>query len=273
MNKKTLLCVAGITAIFGTAFSFFSGSTIDSPLKRVSFTSGGDMQGSYHGMTIKEIDDKSAMVCVEDAKWHNQIPQVNEYIVPKTVLEDIQKIFNENKLASCEKKPKSPVVALDAATSGYNFYFKDKDISFKSTQMLSKDNYDALKKISLCVAEACKKGERLPGLFLEKDAKGELPIEQAAENGNIGIRVIGYKGKLLTVLVQNATDAEKVVSINSKLIDLAKPDLILAEKNENKTVKLIKYSRYEHNWKLDKRLDAGKYCLTLGDYKTEFEIR
>lgn len=280
MNKKIviggLLCTLGLGSIFGLntgcAFGFF-GSTIDSPLKEVSFTSGGDMQGSFHGMSVRELDDKNALVCYEDAAWHNEAIRVKEYIVPKSLLDDIKTIFNENKLAKCAKAPKSPFFAHDAATNSYDFTFEEKNIHFSSSQMLSSSNYAALKKISACVSDSCQKGERLPGLVLKPDAEGNMPIAYAAVPGKLAIKVVGYKNKTLTIAIGNNTEEEKTISLASKLVDLANPNVIVAEQITDDISKLPEHYNDDYRWKLDKRLNPGKYSLTLGECTTEFEIQ
>ena len=280
MNKKIviggLLCAVGLGSIFGLstglAFGFF-GSTIDEPLKEVSFTRGGDMQGSFHGMTVRVLDDKNALVCYEDAKWHNEAVRVKEYIVPKTVLDDIKTIFNEHKLAKCENAPMSEMFAYDAATSSYYFDFEKKRVKFSSNQKIPVEARDALRKISACVSESCQKGERLPGLVLEPDAQGNMPIKYALDKGKLAIKVVCYRNKILSIAVGNDTEEEKELSMASKIIDLANPSVIVAERITSDTDKVPKHYNDEYSWKLDKRLDAGKYSLTLGGYTTEFEIK
>lgn len=281
MNKKVLigglLCIAGFTSLFGLgtgfAFDLFGTSTINQPLLEVHFSSGGDMQGSTHGMSVKAIGNNSALVKYDDAKWHNEIINVKEYVVPATVLEDIKTIFNDNKLARCEKASKSKFVVLDGATSSYYFTFKEKSIRFSSTQNLSKDNYTALKAIKKCVADACLKGKRLPVLVLEKDKDGYAPIKYVNEKGKLAIKVVGYNSQVLSIAIGNATEEDKKVSLNSKIIALDKDGSIVAEKTTQETIEMSKESNDEYRWKLDKPLEPGKYRVALGEYVAEFEIK
>ena len=276
MNKKIviggLLCLVGLGSVFGFALDLF-GSTVDAPLKKISFTRGGDMQGSYHGLTVSALDDKNALVCYEDANWHNEAIRVKEYIVPKSLLTDIKTIFNENKLAKCAKAPKSQFMALDAATSSYNFYFEEKDIRFNSNQTLSSSTYAALKKISACVADSCQKGERLPGLVLEPNAEGNMPIKYVKVPNKLAIKVVGYKNKSIYIAIGNDTKEKKEISLSSKLIDSANPSVIVAEHITDETNTLYELSNDDYIWKLDKGLTPGKYSLILGGYTTEFEIK
>lgn len=281
MNKKviigSLLCVAGLASIFGFntgfAFDFFSKSTVDEPLTSVHFSRGGDMQGSTHDMSVKAIDNTSAMVCYEDANWHNEAIVVREYIVPASVLEDVKTIFNNNKLLRCEKAPKSKFVVLDAATSSYYFDFGKRTIRFNSDQELPDGSNQALRAISKCVRDACQKGQRLPGLVLEKDKDGNMPLRTAVVKGQVAIKVVGYQNNCLKISIGNGTDEDKNVALKAKLVNLNNPEIIVANDLTDETIEVSKKYNYDYSWKLPNRLEAGKYGLSLGEYKTEFEIR
>lgn len=281
MNKKviigSLLCIAGFNAIFGLntglAFDFFSKSTVDEPLTSVSFVSGGDMQGSTHDMSVKAIDNTSAMVCFEDANWHNEAIVVQEYIVPASVLEDVKTIFNDNKLLRCEKAPKSKFMVLDAATSSYYFNFGKRTIRFYSYQELPDGSNQALREISKCVRAACEKGQRLPGLVLEKNKDGNMPLRTAVVKGQVAIKVVGYRNNYLQISIGNGTDEDKTVALKAKLVNLNAPENIVANDLTDETLQVSGHYNYDYSWKLPNRLEAGKYGLSLGAYNTEFEIR
>lgn len=280
MNKRilvgSLLCAVGLTTIFGFntgfAFDFFSKSSVDLPLKSVSFYRGGDMQGSTRDMSVEALDNDSAIVCYENAAWHHEAINVKEYIVPISVLEDIKNIFNNNKLVRCENAPKSKYMVLDGATSSYYFHFEKRTIRFSSTQELPDGSYEALREISKCVSNACEKGQRLPGLVLRKDENGNMPTKNAVIKGKVGIKVVGYKNKNLNISIGNGLEQEQVVALQSKIVEINKPENIVAERITDETIKVSKLYNENHFWKLDKRLPAGKYSLKLGDYTTEFEI-
>lgn len=273
MNKRVIItCAIGLVTMFGVgtgfAFDFFGSSSVNLPLQEVAFTSGGDMQGSFHGMSVKRTDANSALVCYEDANWHNEAVAVKEYMVPAGVLEDIKTIFNNNKLARCEKAAKSKYQVLDGATNSYRFYFDKKSIYFSSTQNLSKANYDALREISKCVAAACEKGERLPGLVLEKDRDGNRPLRRALIKGEMAVSVVGYKNKDMIISIGNDMDADKSVGLKFKLTELNN-NKVVAEKITDEEISVSKHSDYEYIWKLEN----GKYRLYLGGYSTDFEIK
>ncbi|MDO4204139.1 MAG: hypothetical protein Q4D07_06585 [Selenomonadaceae bacterium] len=281
MNKKiilgVLLCAAGLSALFdsgiGSAFSLFGKSVIDSPLKGVSFTRGGDMQGSFHAMSVRIIDEQTAMVCYEDASWHHEAIAVKEYLVPISVLDDIKTIFNSNKLVRCEKASASKFIVLDGATSSYSFSFENRHVHFSSTQDISRDSYQALRDISDCVAAACKNGQLLPGLLLEKDEQGNMPTRNAVVKDAVGIKVVGYKNKTLQISIGNGFDEEKTVSLRALITPSDDPEKILFLKDTKDTVKLPPRYSDDYRWTLEKRLEPGKYCLTLGGCTAEFEIR
>lgn len=281
MNKKvfigSLLCAIGFTGIFGfstgSAFGLFENSKIDLPLRSVSFDRSGDMQGSQHSMSVEMLDDESALVCYEDASWHHEVVQVKEYIVPKTILEDIKTIFNDNDLAKCEKAPQSKYFVHDAATCSYAFDFKTKRIRFSSGQELPQGSNEALRKISSFVSEACQKGERIPGLYFEKDAEGNMPSRYAVQKGKVAIKVVCYRKNSLEIAISNDLDEEKEISLQSKITELGNPNVIVAERITDEKDKLPQHYNDTYYWKLNKRLEVGKYKLSFGEYITEFEIK
>ena len=272
-----LICAVGLTTILGFntgfAFDLFSKAIVDESLTSVSFHRGGDMQGSTHGLSIKAIDNNSALVCYEDAKWHFEAIDVKEYIVPITVLEDVKNIFNKNQLLRCEKAPKSKFRVLDGATSSYSFNFDKKRVYFSSTQELQNEQYEALREIKRCISDACQKGQRLPGLVLQLDADGNLPKRNAVSKGVVAIKVVGYKNNILHIAIGNGLEQEKIINPHAKLVNALNPGVVVAEKNSEAPLNLPKYYNEDYSWKLGKRLVPGKYILELGGYTTEFEIK
>ncbi len=273
---STLLCTAGFISAIGwgmePVFAFLGNSTVQEPLTSVSFSRGGDMLGSHHAMSVKAKGDK-AWVCYENAAWHNQVPEIEEYLVPVALLGDIKTIFNEQKLAKCEKAPKSKIFVCDGATSSYRFCFSKRCIHFSTTQELPDGAYAALQNISTCVADACQKGERLPGLALEKDAQGELPTKNVLEKGKVTVKVTGYKGQQLYFAVGNDTEQEQTIPREAKITELSNPTAVVAERSEKESIKLDRHTTHHDTWKLEKRLEAGTYRLDLGSYTTCFVIR
>lgn len=273
MNKGILigvmLGVAGFTFLFNSCIGF----AIDSPLKSIYFSSGGDMRGSMHILSVKAVDSTNALVCYEDASWHNEAVSVKEYLVPVSVLDDIKTIFNNNKLYRCENAPKSPFVILDGATHSYYFYFDKKSVRFSSTQNLSEADRTAIREIEKCTADACQKGKRLPGLVLEKDAEGNLPRRRVSTEGKTTIKVTGYKNQILTVCIGNGQNKDVTLSLNSKITLADNPDVIIFERNSKEKYKAAKNYNDEYELELNKRLEPGKYCLTLGGYSDVFEIK
>lgn len=278
MNKKVLLggllCVVGLSSMFVfNISSVFGMSSVSQPLKNIYFSSGGDMRGSYHGLTVKTLDNSSALVFFEDADWHNEAIAVKEYIVPVSVLEDIKTIFNKNKLARCEKAPMSKFVVMDGATSSYSFEFEDTRIRFSSSQNLSKENYDALREIRKFVDNACQKGQLLPGLVLEKNADGTAQSRYVNVKGKMAIKVVGYKEKTLTIALGNASEEQKSISLKAKITELNNPNKIVEQNATDKTKGMPAKYNDDFEWKLDNRLEAGNYQLDLGGYTTEFTIK
>lgn len=284
MNKRVsisillgALAVVGVTSFLGFnigyAFDFFAKSTVDEPLKKVVFNSGGDSLGSHHSMTVKALTNNTACVEYADAAWHHQIPEIKEYVVPSTVLEDIKQVFNKNKLARLEKAPNSKLMALDAATSSYSFEFEKKRVRFSSTQSLPKSGYQALRDIKKLVEEACQKGKLLPSLVVVRDKLDGKDNTYAVVKGQVGIKVTAYRQTGLDVTIGNGLEKEQAVSCVYQITTLAQPKVPVAAATTAETINVSSNENYEYRIALQEALAPGKYKLILGGYTTEFEIR
>ena len=280
LDKRALLsvvlCTLGWIGVLGltTGFTFNSfKSTVNEPLKSVVFYTGGDMQGSTKRMSVRALDNDTALVCYESAAWHNEALSVKEYLVSATVLDEIKSIFNKNKMLRYEKAPKAPFFAHDAGSSGYIFTFEKQRVAFSSNQVLPESAGQALKSIRSCVEAACAQGQRLPGLVLGKNEQGEMLMRNVMIKGKIGVTVVGYNDRCLTVSLGNGLEKEASLDLATKLTKLEQPEITIYEDKTDETIKIPKLSDMEHNINLPHRLEAGRYALTIGGYSTEFVIR
>ena len=280
LDKRALLsvvlCTLGWIGVLGltTGFTFNSfKSTVNEPLKSVVFYTGGDMQGSTKRMSVKALDNDTALVCYESAAWHNEALSVKEYLVSATVLDEIRSIFNKNKMLRYEKAPKASFFAHDAGSSGYIFTFEKQRVAFSSNQVLPESAGQALKSIRSCVEAACAQGQRLPGLVLGKNEQGEMPMRNVMIKGKIGVTVVGYNDRCLTVSLGNGLEEEASLALDTKLTKLEQPEITIYEYKTDETIKIPKLSDMEHNINLPQRLEAGSYTLSIGGYSTEFIIR
>jgi len=273
-----LLGAVGMTSIFGFgkawAMNWFGSKKIAAPLLAVSFSSGGDMLGSSHSLSVTAVDDGYALITYEDAEWHAQDPVVKEYKVTPVVLEEIKAVFNDKGMASWEKCPRSEIQVLDGATTGYSFRFADKSsVRFSSTQELPEGAYAALRKIRELAQKYCQKGELLPGLVTVPAKPEDMTNPREIIPERITLKAYQYRDKMLCARLGNGTDS--VITV--------KENYVLTKEGEN--IKLLpnrygQRERYVHpqyseefSLKLEKRLEAGNYTLNIDGYTTEFSIK
>lgn len=273
MKKKMTLILGALACGIGVwAISFWAFGTIDKPLLKFDYSSGGDMLGSYHYTTVKSLDKDNVLVVTGDKAWHGLDAVAQEYKVPKTVLADIQGIFNKHRMGNSDKALKSPFTVLDKGSSTYIFEFENKEVRIDSEQMLSEDTRLGIKEILAYISTQCKKGEKLPGLPIPKqnDKANNLrtPIE-----GRLAMEVFDYHGKIMEVRIANGLGNQKEIPLSYKLYKNGDEQNLISEKQMTKKVKLSPNSSKELEYELPERLQAGEYVLKIADLETRFVLQ
>lgn len=98
---------------------------------------GGGMDGGHHETEIRLTEDgASAQISVEDQEYWNAEAQKRTATVDASVLEQIDAIIRESKMAAWESCPASDMIALDAATTSVTISYAAGSFSFSSSQEL-----------------------------------------------------------------------------------------------------------------------------------------
>lgn len=274
MNKKiTLVLGAAICGIGVWAVSFLAFSTIDKPLLEFSYSSGGDMLGSYSFTSVKSLDKDHAIVITGKKDWHGTDAVSHEYKVPKTVLEGIKDIFNKHKMGNSDKAFKSPFKVLDKGSSSYSFVFENKSVEFDSERLLSSDTRLGIKEILSYIDSECKSGEKLPGLDDPKATDGKVYNLKRPVAGKIAMEVFNYQGKELMVRFSNGLTNPAEINLSYRLFKQGAGKTLVAEKQFGKKLKVFPDGFNEHTYDLPRRLEAGGYVLEIGDLQTSFVLK
>ena len=168
ITLKVVLIPTSLAIIVAVMFSFFKNNSDNAaakehaPLVAYSYSYSGDMEGSSTFLKIEKSEEGKALVTSSHSAWHNTDPEVSEYLVPDSVLKEIEKIYDKQKMYNYPALGRSDFIALDAGTGSYCFAFEDgSEIMFSDTQDIPQKGYEGLNKIRALIDEAAKQGERL----------------------------------------------------------------------------------------------------------------
>lgn len=268
-----LLAVAIIVLVMFGFNKFGKGNSDSYQLVKYQTSFGGDMIGSFSQLSIEKLDDETAIIRSCKAEWYSQDPTVGEYIVPISVLEEVNEVFRDSNLKRCKKLPDSKVFALDAGSTSYSFNFEDKDtISFDTNKIVPKKAYDAIRQIDDIIAKAMLDEYKLPALVI-------VPVDEEESynrlvDGACSIEVFEYYENYLHYRVLNGFDNEIELedSIAIYKLDGDNKVEIYSQSSDYPTTVSEQY-QYDSTILLENRLEAGKYQLVIADYQCEFEIK
>lgn len=155
-------------------------------LTAFSYSSAGDMLGSYDGVSVclEEADgEETVVIRIEEAASHTEEIQTTLYAADHALLEEIRQIFEENGMKRWEKCRESDIIAYDAATQHYCFSFDGVDaVQFSSTQELPTEARDALRAIFDAIERYETEENRLP--------EAVNTAETSAENVSAGMQTV-----------------------------------------------------------------------------------
>lgn len=273
--KKLIYIILGaavlMVCLFFTVKMIRDNRVFNSNLTRYSYSSGGGMDGGYTNIDVCLQNDGTAAVYKTETEWWNQLPETSEYIVDAKLLSDIQELFYGAKMSGLEYAMKSPVLVLDAATSGYYFRFGDDSVDFGSNQIIPKRAYDALRKMRTLIDEYASKGERLPGLEFREELKYDFEYNMPTD-GEVRVVVFDYgKGKL-DYEVLNGLDENLEYDGSYRLVS-GDGTVIVEGKAQSYAASVYAGSTEHYEIELDERLSPDSYCLEVMDYTADFVIR
>lgn len=271
-----VLSALPLCAVIMFLFNFSNKSEKENRLLSYSYSYGGDMTGGSRHTSVSRIDDSFALLSYSHTSWHSQYPEVREYYVPASVLEQISEIFVSYKMKHFSKLRKNPVFAYDKGTSHYSFSFENgENTSFNSNLLISKKGYEGIKKIHDLLTEASKKTECLPGFFVNNsDFDNEDSDIDTFTDGVCNIRIISYRKNCLEYQIANGLPDKLKLARNIflyKICDGAREEIFRRESSDSFSVN--SKSTYSDSVKLEgTRLEEGRYILSVSGYEQEFEI-
>lgn len=236
-------------------------------LNQYQYSSGGGMDGGYNSETVKRYDDIHARIAVESAEWHSQDPEVKEYLVDVSVLDELEGVVRKYRMNFWNRKEFSKVFICDGESIGYNFRFDENDFGF-SSQVYPAKYRNKLRKFDEIIEKYLQDATVLPGLINTKKADEEnydLP------EGELELYVYYYCDDDLGIRILNGKDEETEISRSYKIIN-NDTNQVIAEENSTYTTTVYPKSRDEMSFSLTERLGAGHYKIILGEIEIPFII-
>lgn len=243
-------------------------------LESYTYSRGGGMEGAHHFIKIGKVDEETALVIYSDQNWHYENPQIAEYYVPIATLMKIEKIYDSYRMYRYRHLPDSKFQILDGDTSSYHFWFEDnKSLSVSESQQIPKKAYDGFGKIKGIIEAATSAVQKLPGLVPDVITEEER-ISRTVE-GELRILVTEYSNNHLRYSIANGL--EETVEIEDridvfKIVDEERISVFHKEGSREYEV-YADYCHCESVQLKEKRLEIGRYVLSIDGHEAEFEIQ
>lgn len=101
-------------------------------LNRYYCATGGGMRGGYHQEEVVPKGNGHAVIRITRADWHNEKPEVEEYIVDAQVLSELEQVIRKYHINFWHKRKFTTMFVCDGESTSYSFRFGTKYISFSS---------------------------------------------------------------------------------------------------------------------------------------------
>lgn len=268
-----LLVIAGLV-FAGVRIVMNRNGKKHAPLVSYEWSYGGDMAGSSSGLKIAAQGDR-ALVVRSRQDWYGQDPQVEEYLVPLSVLERVGQLFDEYGMYRFDRLPENRVYALDAGTASYRAGYADgASLRFSDTQRIPEKGFAGLKAIDGVIDEAVRTGERLPGLVPAGGSGDDGADAWRPADGTAGLRVSAYREGRLSYAFGNATGEDVELSGRTRVFRLEDGERveIYADADEHSRTLYVSYYNEPETVAVG-RLEPGSYVLVFGGVEAEFTIR
>lgn len=242
-------------------------------LNSYTWSFGGDMVGSYRYRRIEKVDEERAMVHCLQAAQHNQDPETAEYYVPISVLQEVERLYDQYKIYRFPFLPESHVKVLDAGSDSYSFSFASgRDADFSDRKIISESGCSHLQEIDNVILNAIRDAEPLLGLVPDRSAEDRIP---EIPRNTVTLTVYEYFRGLLYFRIANGFDKNLELPMHVSLYRLGEDGstemLYDAAYTSPRTVYADNIQEEVLGQSIS--LAAGQYRLTVDDYETEFEIR
>lgn len=236
-------------------------------LNEYHYGSGGGMNGGYDSETVKRYDDTHALIKIERAAWHHQDPEVKEYLVDVSVLDELEGVVRKYRMNFWNRKEFSKIFICDGETKGYSFRFDENDFGF-SSQLYPAKYRDKLREFDGIIEKYLQNAAALPGLIHTKKTDVET---YELPDGELELYAYTYSGDYLGIRILNGTEEKAEIAQSYRLIN-ADTAQVVAERDDSYASTVYPRSQDEMSISLNERLDAGHYTLVLGDIEIPFEI-
>lgn len=235
-------------------------------LNQYRTSSGGGMSGGYSRETVKRLDDTHALVTVEKAEWYSQDPEINEYLVDVSIMDELEENIRKNRMNFWHRKKFTNLFIADGETDGYSFTFDKNEVRF-SSQYYPPKYSRKLERFGEIIEKYLQNARKLPGLV----RKGGNPNPDIPE-GVLDIYVCSYNGETIGVKILNGKDEPAEIACGYRIVQ-ADTGKTIAEKKDESTETVNPQSMDTRSFPVTERLGEGSYKLLLGDMEIPFEIR
>ena len=276
LMRKALYVAAAVAAavILVVAYKvmFGKGSKIDKEAL-ISFHrgTGGDMQGSSSNTYLRRYDDDRALLTLSHAGWHYEDPQITEYFVDVSVMDEIKAVFCKYRMHSWDGKKFTDMFVADGASTSYDFDFETMDVSF-SSQIYPERYANKLNEINAIIQRCIPEGERLPGLIMPELSEKERMAANHPEDDMVSLHVYEYSRNQLSYRFSNGTDEKTELASDYMLHKEGSDEMIAQAEAGSYTYSVYPHSRREITFQLEQRLEPGTYLLEAGGLNCRFEI-
>lgn len=136
------------------------------PLISYSSFYGGGMAGDSRSLQVQKADKEHALISYSHADSHNLDNTVEEYLVPISLLAQLEDVYDSNRLYLLPDMPEKKVFALDAGSDSYTFVFDGTgSVHFSDNQQIPFKSWDVIRELETGIRLACEQGQKLPGLI------------------------------------------------------------------------------------------------------------
>lgn len=276
-----LLALLVAVAYIGTTIEDIKKGDIEflrsSTLTEYQNSEGGDMRGGGYRIKVGAYDDTRAYVSSSQKDWHGADPVVEEYLVDKKILGDIEAVFRKYHMQRWKHKKFSKVFVYDKGSTSYYFKFGH-TLSYDFSSQIFPERYSKkFDEIDKIIADYSMAKEELPKLVMKARSDDEITshYEEMRSNGKVNLEVTEYcLGIIHYSLVNGTEDTVSVMNRKYKVFKEGVAEAVLEYSYEyaNSFDKGQQFSEdTEPKW-----LEPGNYRLEVGEngeYVCEFEIR
>lgn len=131
-------------------------------LSEYSYSVGGGMEGGGSRITVKVYDETRAVVSRESQEWHGAKPEVDEYLVDISILDDIEAVFDKYNMKKWHKKTFTDMFVSDGESYSYSFRFEGRNSVYFSSQIYPPEYSEKLREFDEIIKKYEANKEKIP---------------------------------------------------------------------------------------------------------------